>query len=231
MKYTVAFSVLALCLFSMAIVQGSAYWLALWPGSSFLVLAVAYARLGPGVLGKRADGTLAWWAVALLLPYLLLTWGLWHLLRMVQREKCCQEIVPGIWLGRRALAHELPENVDLVVDLTAEFFEERRVVERRTYWCLPTLDASVPDDEPFQQLVDKIVAWPGNAYIHCASGHGRSATVVAAVLIRKGLAKNVDEAVRRIKTLRPGVGLEKQQWLLVDRSSRKWNPTAGGSAL
>jgi protein-tyrosine phosphatase len=229
MKYVVAFGFLAACLFGIAIHQGGPCWLALWPGTSSLLLAAAYAGLGPGVFGKRNDGTMAWWAVVLMLPYLLMTWGLWHVLRLVEREECCQLVAPGIWLGRRALAHELPENIDLIVDLTAEFFEVRGIIEGRTYLCLPTLDASVPDDAAFKELIEKVVAWPGSAYVHCASGHGRSATLVAVVLIRKGLAKDTDDAVRRIKAVRPSIGLVKQQRLLVDRSSRKSTSTARGS--
>jgi protein-tyrosine phosphatase len=38
---------------------------------------------------------------------------------------------------------------------------------------------------------------------------------MAAVLIRKGLVSKVDEALQRIKSIRPGIALEKQQIVLL----------------
>src|SRR5947209_17823719 len=64
---------------------------------------------------------------------------------MTGREPCCPEVVPGIWVGRRAYARELPPDITLVVDLTAEFPEPRAVRAGRSYVCLPTLDATAPD--------------------------------------------------------------------------------------
>jgi len=211
MKFAVAFSLLAACLICVALMQGGAYYFALWPAISFIIVAAAYAKAAPGVFAKRLNGTLAWWSRILLLPYLLLTWGLWHVLRLVHREDCCNEVVPGLWLGRRALAHEVPESVDLIVDLTAEFVEPKDVIKHRNYICLPVLDGSVPDSTRFQALVEKTAAWPGKVYIQCASGHGRSATLMAALLIRKGFAKNVEEAIRQIRKARPGIAIAKHQ--------------------
>ena len=57
----------------------------------------------------------------MLLPYLALTWFAWHLRRLVSRQPCCHEVAPGLWLGRRPLAREVPAGVVLLVDLTAEF--------------------------------------------------------------------------------------------------------------
>src|SRR5262245_17618768 len=222
MKYAAAFAIMSMCLVFVAFSLDGVYRLALWPGVSFLIVALAYAKLGPRVLGKKPDGSLGWLALVLLLPYFLLTWGLWHLLRMVHREDCCNEVAPGLWLGRRALPREIPEDVDLVIDLTAEFFEPRSITKQRTYVSLPVLDASVPDLATFASAVESIAVWPGKVYIQCASGHGRSATLMAAVLIRKGLVGSVDEALRHIKRTRPGIAVEKRQRsLLVIWSEQK----------
>jgi protein-tyrosine phosphatase len=221
-KYVVivVFSVFGAYLVIIGILIGGAGWLLLWPGGSLLVVAAAYAGVGPSVFGKRSDGTMAWWAVALLLPYLGLTWVVWHLHRLLSKEDCCNEIAPGIWVGRRAFANELPANVGLVVDLTAEFFEPAGVVSRGSYLCLPTLDASVPRAKSFEELVQKIAAWEGSVYIHCAFGHSRSATVAAAVLITRGLARDAAQAQSLLKKARPRTGLNRVQRKLLTRVKR-----------
>jgi protein-tyrosine phosphatase len=94
--------------------------------------------------------------------------------------------------------------VDLVIDLTAEFTEPACVRAGRQYVCLPTLDASVPDDDgQVLALADMLVEYPGTIYVHCAEGHGRAATVAAFVLLAKGLARDADEALALVKAARP----------------------------
>ncbi|HTU93187.1 MAG TPA: hypothetical protein VMF69_24115, partial [Gemmataceae bacterium] len=141
------------------VLQGAG-WLLMWPSLSFLVVAAAYAGLGPCLLGKRGDGSMALWAVFLLLPYLLLTWSLWYVQRRFSREPCCNEITPGLWIGRRAIAQELPPRIDLVIDLTAEFPEPRRIRSGRPYFCLPILDGSVPPENELRELVERIISCP-----------------------------------------------------------------------
>src|SRR5207253_2722028 len=98
------------------------------------------------VCGKRRDGRLATRSVILLLPYLLPTWLAWHCFRLLSREACCNEVTPGLWLGRRAFDRELPPGIGLVIDLTAEFAAPRGVRSGREYHCVPTLDATAPDE-------------------------------------------------------------------------------------
>ena len=217
MKYAVVFTLLSLALIVLAAELGGPGWLLVWPAVGFLAVALAYAGLGSRVFGKRSDGTRAWWAYGLLLPYLALSWLVWSLQRLLSKEACWHEIAPGVWLGRRALAHELPADITLVVDLTAEFPAPRNMVPGRTYLCVPTLDASVPDEKTFRSLIDRIVAWPGNVYIHCALGHGRSATVAAAVLLARGLAQDPRQAEELLRLARPGVRLMKAQRALLAR--------------
>jgi hypothetical protein len=52
--------------------------------------------LGPGVFGKKADGTMAWYSVLLLLPYLLAAWIIWHLARIVGRGDCWNHPCKGL---------------------------------------------------------------------------------------------------------------------------------------
>ena len=207
MKYAVVFGLLGGLLVRLAFQQEGACWLALWPAVSLLWVALAYAGLGVRLFGKRADGRMAWWAVLLLLPYLLLTWGVWHLSRLLSKEAVWNEVVPGLFLGRRVSARELPPDVSLVVDLTAEFSEPRGVVNGRCYLCLPTLDAAVPNLAALRDVSTRVADWQGNVFVHCALGHGRSALLVAAVLLERGLAKDDAEAITLVRKARPAVRL------------------------
>jgi protein-tyrosine phosphatase len=85
------------------------------------------------------------------------------------------------------------------------------------YLCVPTLDALTPSDSIARQAIDRIARSDGPVYIHCAQGHGRSAAFAAAVLIRRGLARDVEEAERLLVTKRPGVRLNRRQREFVRR--------------
>jgi protein-tyrosine phosphatase len=211
MKYAVLLALLGVG--QLALASQSAAWgiLLVWSGTSFLAAGAAYGWIGPGMFGKRLNGTLPWWRVLTFFPYLVLTWALWHLQRLVTKEPACNAVAPGLWLGRRPFAHEIPSDVTLVVDLTAEFLEPKEVVARFEYLCIPTLDAAAPDRKPFLEAVDAVLANEGETYIHCALGHGRSATLVAAVLLAKGFAKDVDHAEKLLAHARPAIAIAAAQ--------------------
>jgi protein-tyrosine phosphatase len=217
MKYAIVFGLLGVYLVGLAAVVGGWVWLVVWPGASLLLVAAAFAGLGPQVFGKRADGTVAWWALLALFPYLLLTWLLWQLLRLTSQEPRCHEVVPGIWVGRRVYGTELPADISLVVDLTAEFPEPRAVRAGRSYVCLPTLDTTAPNAAALRAVVQRIDEHRGNVYIHCASGHGRAATVAAALLLARGLAADVRQAEALLRSVRPGVRLKRVQRAVLER--------------
>ncbi len=185
-------------------------YLALWPAASFFVVSAAYLRLGPRVLGKRPDGSLPLVRVLVLLPYFVFTWGIWHLLRL-GAEHTYDLVAPDIYLGRLPLRRELPDDVRLIVDLTAEFPRAAARPDGCDYVNLPTLDAFVPGLDECEALVRSVAAHPGPVYIHCAQGHGRSALVAGALMCLRGLASSADDAVARMKRARPTVNLSSSQ--------------------
>ena len=191
-----------------------------WAGVSFIILGAAYGCLGAKVFGKKSNGTLNKWCLFLLLPYLLLTWIIWHIQRLISQEDCCNEIAPGIWLGRRAFVDELPDRISLIIDLTAEFPEPPNVISGKTYICIPTLDTSVPEQHVFEKLIHTICSWQGNVYIHCALGHGRSATVAAGVLLAKGLVENFNQAEKVLLTARPKIKFSPAQKNMLKKCQR-----------
>jgi protein-tyrosine phosphatase len=52
--------------------------------------------------------------------------------------------------------------------------------------------------------------------MHCAVGQGRSATLVAALLVRLGRADDVADAEQKLRAIRPGVRLADRQRRFVD---------------
>lgn len=198
-------SLLGLCQIGLMLIYPQIGWLLLWSGGSFIVVGLAYAFRKPRLFGKQDDGSLAVLPCAVLLPYLLMTWLIWFCQTRLSREAVCNEVAPGLWVGRHPSASEIPPGVSLVIDLTSEFCVSRGIRTNRTYLALPTLDHTAPELSAFRQVVQKAAAWDGQVYVHCALGHGRSALVAAAVIVVRGVAESPAEAftimrrVRRVK--------------------------------
>ena len=179
-------------------------WILLWPAAVMLAIAVIYVARAPGAFGKRSDGRLAWFAWVLWGPWLVYMWIAHEGARKLTKEPVANEVMPGLWVGRRPAAGELPQGVAIVVDLCAEF--PKAPVSARTYLAVPTLDATSPTPAQIVSCVEQVEAAGGPAFIHCAFGHGRSATVAAAVMIRRGAA-TLDDVEAKMKAQRPRIGL------------------------
>jgi protein-tyrosine phosphatase len=63
----------------------------------------------------------------------------------------------------------------------------------------------------FSALVGQIAELKEVTYIHCAQGHGRTGTVVAAVLVRKGICATPGEAMTILRSARPRAVLNRAQ--------------------
>ncbi|MFO0761295.1 MAG: dual specificity protein phosphatase family protein [Byssovorax sp.] len=210
MRYGLLFLILALSLGGLGVVSGGGALGALWPALSVLVVALAYLGKRPGWIGKRADGTLALWSYPLLGPYLFFAWLIVLAGRLLGREDASNEIVPGLWVGRWPRATDLPPGAAHVLDLTAELSAAPAVRALPGYLCVPLLDGTPPDPAALRALVDRLREAPG-LLVHCAYGHGRSATVAAALLLDRGHCADVEAAVALLKSRRPGVRLNAEQ--------------------
>ncbi|MBI4345685.1 MAG: dual specificity protein phosphatase family protein [Elusimicrobia bacterium] len=189
--------------------RGASGWFFVWMGVSGVGLGLAYGGIGPRLMGKRPDGGRAWWSYVVFGPHFLISWLVWRCLRF-GREPACNEVSPGIWVGRRPYPAELPE-VDLIVDLTSEFAAADGIGSRAGYLCVPMLDGTAGDPAAVQALISRLAAEKGRLYIHCAQGHGRSAMVAAGLLLARGLAKDAGEAEAILRRARPGVALNPEQ--------------------
>lgn len=149
-----------------------------WLGVSLFTMGVAYVVRSASLMGKRRDGSFHPVGLLLHAPFLLVAWLGWQLRRR-RSEPAWNEVAPGIFVGRMSSPRELPPGSPWVIDLTCELLPPRRLRGER-YRCLPTLDGTAPDRDPFWALVHEVVALEAPLFIHCAAGHGRSATLAAA---------------------------------------------------
>jgi protein-tyrosine phosphatase len=188
----------------------SRVWILLWPAAVLLAVAIVYLAGAPRALGKRADGTIAWWAWLAWAPLFGYMRLLHELARTMTREPVANLVAAGVWVGRRPRARELPDGVGIVVDLCADLPEAPGVATGRAYLSIPALDATAPTPAQIAGAVDTMLATPGAAFIHCAFGHGRSATVAAALLVRRGDATLADVEAR-MRAIRPRIGLNAVQ--------------------
>lgn len=215
MKLGMALAALACACVALCVGVGGVAWVLLWPALSFGVAAAGYLGVGPRVLGKQRDGTLARWSYALNGPFLAWSWLGWWLLVRSGRENPCDEVAPDIYVGRRPTGDVIPREVLVVVDMTAEFTELEDVMFAREYHLCATLDGRAPDPDAFVDLIDALVDDEAPVLIHCAAGHGRSATVAAALILARGLAETPEDAEAMMRTKRPGVRLNAEQRALL----------------
>lgn len=201
--------------------------LAVYCAVGFFVLSCGYFLGMPAIWMKRKDGTINPLGYLLCLPLHLLNWLSLRLASSTRDYPARHEIAPNLWLGRRPSVAEARTLVAserwAVVDMTSEF-PEVRVLRRGTYLCLPTLDHTAPTLAQIRSALDFISTERlfGKVLVHCALGHGRSATVVGAWLLQNGLAQTATEADGYIKRIRTGARLNPAQLQVLDEMfSRK----------
>jgi protein-tyrosine phosphatase len=202
---------------------------------SFLLVAVAYFGAGPRLLFKRTSGHRHPAAWVIHWPYFALTALSYRLTVLYYREAAFVEVAPNVFLGRRLTGHEA-QSTDApdwfaVLDLAAELPEPRPLRELPHYRSLPILDATAMSLDQLHNAVEwvKQHAAHGPVYVHCALGHSRSATVVAAYLVAVELVPDAKSAVKRLRELRAGVRPNRPQRKLLNRFAEQRNPKSSES--
>jgi hypothetical protein len=209
LNYQFLLLVLGVALCALAVVNGGWWLLALWPGADFLVLGIAHYRGGHGLFGKRPDGSLPWWSWLVFFPFLIYVRAVWMLLNFLTREPAFHQVTDTLVIGRRLAAREVEGDFDNYLDLTSEFAEPGAIRRRPGYCCLPLLDGGAPEPEVLQAAIARLR--PGKTFVHCAQGHGRTGLFALAWLLHTGAAANVDEGLRMLQAVRPGVSLNRVQ--------------------
>jgi protein-tyrosine phosphatase len=186
----------------------------LWPAAALGMVAAGYFGLGPDVFNKT-EGRLPLSTRFVLAPILF---GQYLSLAYYRRQcRAWDEAVPGVrplrgsvLIGRILTKAEasaaLEQGVTAVLDLTAEFSEAAPFLATR-YRNLPILDLTAPTQDQLHEAVAFIAeeANQGTVYVHCKIGYSRSAAVVGAYLLASHEAATAEEAVDRLRTVRPSI--------------------------
>lgn len=127
------------------------------------------------------------------------------------------QIAPQIWLGgaphyERDYRYILDHDIDAVINIRAEREDDTALYDahgiEHVHYRVP--DVTVPDDEVITKAVDWMreqIANNRTVLVHCAKGRGRSATLVAAYLMREE-GMTFEEAERLMSGIRPLTKLE-----------------------
>ncbi len=173
-----------------------------WTAASCAVATVVYLTNRPEWLGKR-DGRLTPRAL-LILPYLVAFRIAVALIRWWRGPDSPSLVSPGLWVGGAVDARTFPAGISQVVDLVAEYPAPAWVRAMPGYRNLPILDgAEPPSREAFLDVIRDLRDVPGSILVHCDSGRGRAPTMAAALLIARGLARDVDSALALVRAGRP----------------------------
>lgn len=195
----------------------------LWPAVAALIVALAYVGLGLGIY-RKADGRLPFSARFVLGPILLGQ----HVSLLYYQRQCrpWDRAAPGVLIGRvlsnRLAAQAVADGVTAVLDLTSEFSEAKPFL-KTTYRNLPILDLTAPSMEQLSEMAAWIAehAGEGDVYVHCKIGYSRSAAAVGAYLLSSGQARNADEAVERLRAVRPSIVIRPEIRAALDRFARE----------
>lgn len=195
---------------------------------AFVGVGLAYAFIGPRAFLKKSNGQLHPLSYLLFWPYHLLNALTLFAFRRSAKENPFDQIADNVYLGcllsRNDEADIQRLGLASVLDLTCEF-GETLTLRRLSYLCIPTLDTYPPSVKQLETGARWIQeeASKGPIYVHCALGHGRSATFVAAYLLLSGKANTPEAAIEHIQKLRPRIGLHPQQIAVLEAFSLRLN--------
>lgn len=201
-------------------------FLLLWPFFTMVVVFFAYLTNDPSIFGKDINtGKINRGYFVLFLPFFLVSWGCWYLVSKRSDEPVYSNVDDNVYLGRYdPNGASIPHSKEvLILDFTCEFSEPKILVEKATYKCFPVLDGFYPSNPAdYEDALIAVYNWPGPIYLHCAQGHGRSGAFAAVLLAMRTGSSSLEEALHRLKGIRPGVGLEAKQRSNAEDSLTNW---------
>jgi hypothetical protein len=209
MNLILANFIVAISLVFVGFANGGLTILAAWLGLGFLFTGFGYANRYALIYGKKKSGAFPFWSLIIFLPFFLYALVIWHFVQLLIRENAFDWITENLVIGRRLSGSEYPVGIDNFVDLTAEFWEPRAIVNKYNYVSLPILDGEVPSLEQINASLALLK--DGKTYIHCGQGHGRTGLFAAMLLLKQGIVLTPDEAIALLKSRRPKLTLTAKQ--------------------
>lgn len=181
-------------------------FICVWP--MFACGAAAFGYAGYGSIYRRQDGRLTLMTRILFAPLLAAQWLSWRYYR--GKSPRWNAVTPRVWIG--SLPNDLDardaiaSGVTAVVDLTVEFSMPRRL-GALSYRHLPVLDLTAPSAALFAEAIEFISAESerGIVLVFCKAGYSRSAGVIGAWLLATGQARTVEDAITRLRAVRPHI--------------------------
>ena len=135
----------------------------------------------------------------------------------IQGHRWFDQITPQLWLGGaphypRDYQFLLDNGITAVLNIRAEREDNRQLYRQHDirFMQLKVLDVTVPSEEMITEGVEFLrqqVADGRSVLVHCAKGRGRSATILAAYLM-KHEGMSFDKANETMKQIRPLTKLE-----------------------
>ncbi len=170
-----------------------------------LITSLFLLRRGQWVIGKREDGVVPLWSLALWSAFHFPTWLYTWVHTELSPLPVASEVYPGWYIGGRYGAR-LGKKWAATIDLTVEF-TEGCLASSREYMCIPTWDGQPPPPEQIERAArfGAAAAARGDVMVHCAHGRGRSTCVMVACLVRAGVYTTWREAFDGISPRRPGI--------------------------
>ena len=193
----------ALVCFIAALLIGRSGWWLFWPAVALALVAANYAAFGAAGFQKQADGHMTLAARILLAPYLVAAWinsRLW-----TRNDPAPAAVGDGVAIGRIPFRHDATK-FPSVVDLSAEM----PVLHGHVGWhAYPTLDLVPAQPATLREAAAAIERARANGpvLVCCALGYSRSASAVAAWLLITDRASSAEDAVERIRRVRPRIVL------------------------
>ncbi|WP_397569334.1 hypothetical protein [Schlesneria sp. T3-172] len=190
-----------------------------WTSFNLLFVGFAFVMDWRGVFGKGASGRIGPRNRVVLTPYFLFQEAACYGQNLLWPTPTFSQILPDLYVGRLCELKHLPNDVSLVIDLTAELETPASIRCGLPIICLPTLDGGIPSEDQCQRAIEAFESPHDRIYICCANGHGRSVTLAAIVLGYKRCCLTAEQAFDFIKQARPAATPNPDQRRFAHRAS------------